>query len=75
MSKSGGVFVCINGSAMVNRLSELNLQSYKNVYCCFDNDLQGRKFDLKVKDLISTVKVIKSIKKDFNDDLAIKNNA
>ncbi len=69
------VFVSTNGSAMSNRFTELNLQSYKNVYCCFDNDEQGRKFDEKVKDLISAVKVIKSIKKDFNDDLLLKNNA
>ena len=70
-----GVFVSINGSAMINQLFKLNLQGYNNVYCCFDNDEQGRKFDLKVKDLISAVKVIKSIKKDFNDDLVLKNNA
>ena len=70
-----GTFGSINGSAMINRLFELNLQNYENIFCCFDNDEQGYKFDEKVKAIISTVKIIKSVKKDFNDDLCLKNNA
>ena len=70
-----GVFVSINGSAMINRLFELNLQNYKSVFCCFDNDEQGYRFDDKVKTIILNAEVIKSVKKDFNDDLCLKNNA
>ena len=68
-SDKDGVYVSTNGSAMINRLFELNLQNYKSVFCCFDNDEQGRKFDDKVIAIVSTAEVIKSVKKDFNDDL------
>lgn len=66
-----GMFVSINGSAMINRVHELGLDNYKNVVCCFDNDEQGKKFDEKIKEqTISNVVVDKPKYKDFNDDLA-----
>ena len=64
-----GTFVSIQGSAMANRLNELALTNYKNVFCCFDNDEQGKRFDQKVKEIFPTAIVKKSIGKDFNDDL------
>lgn len=64
-----GTFVSIQGSAMANRLNELGLENYKNVVCCFDNDEQGKRFDLKVKEIFPNAIVKKSNGKDFNDDL------
>ena len=46
-----GIFVSIQGSAMANRFNELELSKFKNVVCCFDNDEQGKRFDLKVKEI------------------------
>ena len=46
-----GTFVSIQGSAMANRLNELELDKFKNVVCCFDNDEQGKRFDQKVKEI------------------------
>jgi len=64
-----GMFVSIQGSAMANRLNELELGKFKNVVCCFDNDEQGKRFDLKVKEIFSNAIIKKSVGKDFNDDL------
>ena len=64
-----GTFVSIQGSAMANRLNELDLPKYKNVVCCFDNDEQGKRFDLKVKEIFPSAIVKKSNGKDYNDDL------
>ncbi|MDK5224918.1 plasmid recombination protein, partial [Serratia nevei] len=44
-----GTFVSLNGSAMINRVQELELDLYKKVTCCFDNDEQGQKFNDKIK--------------------------
>ena len=54
---------------MSNKFYELELNKYKNVICCFDNDEQGKKFDLKVKEIFPNATIQKSISKDFNDDL------
>ena len=64
-----GTFVSIQGSAMSNRFNELDLNNYKNVVCCFDNDEQGKKYDEKVKEIFPNATIQKSISKDFNDDL------
>lgn len=64
-----GIFVSIQGSAMSNRLAELDLNQYQKVVCCFDNDDQGKKFDQKVKEIVPTATVQKPVAKDFNDDL------
>lgn len=70
-----GTFVSISGSAMINRLAELGIDNYKNVICCFDNDEQGKKFNEKVKEItVSTVKIDSPIRKDFNEELIVKNN-
>ena len=70
-----GAFVSISGSAMINRLAELGIDNYKNVICCFDNDEQGKKFNEKVKEItVSTVKIDSPIRKDFNEELIVKNN-
>ena len=70
-----GTFVSISGSAMINRLAELKLDDYKNVVCCFDNDEQGKKFNEKVNEItLSTVKIDSPIRKDFNEELIVKNN-
>ena len=44
-----GTFVSIQGSAMSNRFNELDLNNYKNVVCCFDNDEQGKNTTKKLK--------------------------
>jgi len=67
-----GIFVSIQGSAMANRFNELELNKYKNVVCCFDNDEQGKRFDEKVKEIFPNAIVKKSNEKDFNDDLLAK---
>lgn len=67
-----GIFVSIQGSAMANRFNELELNKYKNVVCCFDNDDQGKRFDQKVKEIFPNAIVKKSSSKDFNDDLISK---
>ena len=64
-----GIFVSIQGSAMANRFNELELSKFKNVVCCFDNDEQGKRFDLKVKEIFPNAIIKKSVGKDFNDDL------
>lgn len=64
-----GTFVSTQGSAMINRLNELNLNDYKEVVCCFDNDEQGKKFDIKVKEIFKNVTIEKPFLKDFNEDL------
>lgn len=64
-----GQFVSIQGSAMSGRLDELNLQNYGEVFCCFDNDEQGKVFTSKVTELAKNAKVIKPKGKDFNVDL------
>ena len=64
-----GTFVSIQGSAMANRLNELELSKFKNVVCCFDNDDQGKRFDQKVKEIFPNAIIKKSVGKDFNDDL------
>lgn len=65
-----GLFISIQGSAMSNRLNELNLKSFDQVVCCFDNDKQGQIFTNKVIDLnLSNVTVNKPTNKDFNEDL------
>lgn len=53
-----GTFVSINGSAMINRVQELELDLYKKVVCCFDNDEQGQKFNEKIKkETVSQVEI------------------
>lgn len=72
-----GQFVSLNGNSMIGRIQELNLDKYKEIYCCFDNDGQGKVFTQKVQDNFYTKAVVKTItpvNKDFNDDLIIKIN-
>lgn len=64
-----GNFVSIQGSAMSNRLNELELKNYKQVVCCFDNDDQGKKFIEKIKEIVPVPKIETPKSKDFNDDL------
>jgi hypothetical protein len=66
-----GLFVSINGSAMSNRMAELNPDSFSNVFACFDNDDQGGIFTDKLRNIVSdenkfTVKISKE--KDFGED-------
>ena len=58
-----------NGSGMINRIDELQLHKYNNVYCCFDKDEQGEVFDDKIKKALPNAIVIKPNLKDFNEDL------
>lgn len=67
-----GIFVSVQGSAMANRFKELELDKFDKVICCFDNDEQGNKFDLKIKAICKNAIIEKSKGKDFNDDLIEK---
>ena len=67
-----GMFVSVQGSAMANRFNELELDKFSKVICCFDNDEQGNRFDLKVKSICKNAIIEKSKGKDFNDDLIEK---
>lgn len=72
-----GHFVSLNGNSMIGRIKSLNLNDYKEIYCCFDNDDQGKVFTQKVQDNFYTKAVVKTItpvNKDFNDDLIVKIN-
>lgn len=71
-SSEKGLFISLNGSAMINKLNQLNLKQYDKVYCCFDRDSQGRIFDAKVILLAPDAVVLKPYYKDFNDDLTSK---
>lgn len=44
---ANGTYIVFNGSGMINRIDELQLQKNNNVYCCFDKDEQGEVFDDK----------------------------
>ena len=62
---------------MIGRIKSLNLNDYKEIYCCFDNDDQGKVFTQKVQDNFYTKAVVKTItpvNKDFNEELIIKIN-
>lgn len=68
-----GVFVSTNGNAMIGKLEELGIENFTNVFACFDNDEQGKKFIDKLKDKVSKeqnfeIKEPKS--KDFAEDSA-----
>ena len=56
---------------MINKINDLKLQDYNNVYCCFDKDEQGNKFDVKIKEALPTsnVVILKPNLKEFNEDL------
>ena len=64
-----GLYIVLNGSALINRIHEV-ADKFSNVVCCFDNDEQGEKFCAKIKNsTISKVIVEKPTFKDFNEDL------
>lgn len=66
-----GVFVSTNGNAMIGKLEELEIETFKNIFACFDNDEQGRKFTEKLKEKIidgQNFDVHTPKKKDFSED-------
>lgn len=68
--KKKGQYVVLNGSAMINKVHELELDKKTKVFCCFDNDEQGQKFCDKVaSSTTAQVEVVVPIGKDFNEDL------
>lgn len=68
--KKKGQYVVLNGSAMINKIHELELDKKTKVFCCFDNDEQGQKFCDKVASSTTTqVEVVVPLGKDFNEDL------
>lgn len=66
-----GRYIVTNGSAMINKVKELDIDKNTLVYCCFNNDEQGQKFCAKItKDLSSnTVESLTPVTKDWNEDL------
>ena len=65
-----GLYVVLNGSALINRVHELGVDGFDKVVCCFDNDEQGKKFCDKIKEQTTSQVVIdKPLNKDFNEDL------
>lgn len=68
-TNSDGKYIVFNGSGMINRIQELELQKYNNVFSCFDNDEQGRIFCDKIKEQVANSIVLKPVSKDFNEDL------
>ena len=68
-TNANGTYIVFNGSGMINRIDELQLHKYNNVYCCFDKDEQGEVFDDKIKNALPNAIVIKPNLKDFNEDL------
>ena len=75
LTRKIGVYIILNGNGMINRINELSLNDYENVYCCFDNDEQGDKFIGKVKLICKKAKTIKPVLKDFNADLMAKHSS
>lgn len=76
-SDKEGTFVSTNGSMMINKfLNFEKINKYKNLYICLDNDKQGNLYSDEIrkrfKNEINIIR-IKSINKDFNEDL-IKSN-
>jgi hypothetical protein len=67
----GGRYIVTNGSAMINKVKELDIDKNALVHCCFNNDSQGQKFCDKItKDLSSfTVESLTPVTKDWNEDL------
>ena len=64
-----GVYLVVNGSALINRVFEV-ADNFKKTTLCFDNDEAGQKFCAKIQgSTISTVIVEKPLSKDFNEDL------
>ena len=68
-TNANGTYIVFNGSGMINRIDELQLHKYNNVYCCFDKDEQGEVFDDKIKKALPNAIVLKPNLKDFNEDL------
>jgi len=66
-----GRYIVTNGSAMINKVKELDIDKNSLVYCCFNNDTQGQKFCDKItKDLSSySVESLTPVTKDWNEDL------
>lgn len=66
-----GIYVSLNGNALINHIQELNLDSFSKVNLCFDNDEQGNKFSNAVKEItISKCETHKpKYGKDFNEEL------
>jgi hypothetical protein len=70
-----GIYIVTNGSTLVNKLNNLEeLYSADNVYLCFDNDDQGHNFDNIARKIINNnnILLLKSIYKDYNEDLVRK---
>jgi 5S rRNA maturation endonuclease (ribonuclease M5) len=66
---ANGTYIVFNGSGMINRIDELQLQKYNKVFCCFDKDEQGNFFDDKIQKALPNAIVLKPNLKDFNEDL------
>ena len=65
-----GVYIVFNGSALINRVQELELDKFSKVVCCFDNDEAGKNFCDKIAlSTTSTVEIDTPKFKDFNEDL------
>lgn len=67
-----GNYIVTNGNTLIKRINELEEINLTNIiYCCFDNDSQGIYFDLIIKNTYKnkTIKILKSNKKDYNEDL------
>lgn len=68
--QKNGLYVVLNGSALINRVQELGIDKFSKVHLCFDNDEQGQKFCAKIKDqTISACEIHQPKGKDFNEDL------
>ena len=63
-----GEYIVLNGSGMISRVAELQLEN-KNLNLCFDNDDQGKAFcDKLSKQFDCNIYTPKG--KDFNEDLS-----
>ena len=68
--EKNGLYVVLNGSALINKVHELELDKFSKVVCCFDNDETGKKFCDKInQSTTSKVEIETPTGKDFNEDL------
>lgn len=68
--KKDGLYVVLNGSALINRVHELGIDNFSKVHLCFDNDEQGQKFCDKIKmQTTAQTEIHKPKSKDFSEDL------
>lgn len=73
LNNDKGDMVSLSGEMMINKVSNLINKYIKDIYLCFDNDEKGDEFCLRIKELLVNYKVnfkrLKSINKDWNEDL------